>query len=183
MSYSKTPPLAASLSPRAISVSSLSKTYGLPGLRMGWLICRDERLKETFLAAKEQIHIGHSVLDEEIAFRYLEKKDAHLKKIKEMIAVKFETMRNWIAQQEELEWREPAGGVVCFPRIKETIDLDIDGFYRILNEKYKTFVGPGHWFEHDRRYMRIGYGWPPGDELERGLANITRAVREATRKQ
>ena len=36
-------PLAATLSPRAISVSSMSKAYGLPGLRIGWAICRDPR--------------------------------------------------------------------------------------------------------------------------------------------
>lgn len=48
-------PSAATLSPSAISVSSLSKTYGIPGIRTGWLICRDRELMETFLGAKEQI--------------------------------------------------------------------------------------------------------------------------------
>ena len=49
--------MAASLSERAISVCSMSKTYGLPGLRIGWLACRDPELLETLLAAKEQILI------------------------------------------------------------------------------------------------------------------------------
>ena len=52
---------AASLSPHAISVCSLSKTYGLPGIRMGWLVNRDPALMETFLAAKEQIFVSGSV--------------------------------------------------------------------------------------------------------------------------
>ena len=178
MSFSATPPLASSLSPRAISVSSLSKTFGLPGIRLGWLICRDERLMETFLAAKEQIHISHSVLDEEIAFKYLKNKDTHLKNIKRDIARKFSVMKAWMNNQDDLEWQEPAGGVVCFPRIRDAVDVDPDAFYRVLNEKYKTFVGPGHWFEQDRRYMRIGYGWPTERELEQGLTNITRALRD-----
>ena len=42
-------PVAAGLSPRAISVSSMSKAYGLPGLRIGWLACRDPELSETCL--------------------------------------------------------------------------------------------------------------------------------------
>ncbi len=42
-----------------------------------------------------------------------------------------------------MEWVEPAGGVVCLPRIKASVDVDVHGFYRILNEKYKTFVGRG----------------------------------------
>lgn len=179
MSFSTTPPLAASLTPRAISVSSLSKTYGLPGIRLGWLVSRDPRLMETFLAAKEQIHICHSVLDEEVAFKYLENKDTHLKAIKRDIARKFNVMKTWMSGQDDLEWREPAGGVVCFPRIKEDLDVNPDVFYRILNENYKTFVGPGHWFEQDRRHMRIGYGWPTEEELAQGLRNITRALRDA----
>src|SRR5690349_5989729 len=44
-------PMAATLSPRAISVSSMSKAYGLPGLRIGWAVCRDASLAELLLAA------------------------------------------------------------------------------------------------------------------------------------
>ena len=64
-------PPAASLSDRAISVSSVSKTYGLPGLRTGWLLTRDRDLRELLLAAKEQIVITGSVVDEELTFRAL----------------------------------------------------------------------------------------------------------------
>lgn len=134
---------------------------------------------ETCLAAKELIHISHSVVDEEIAFRYLKRKSTHLAKIKEEIDVKFGIMKSWMNHQDELEWCEPAGGVVCFPRIRQEIDVDIDRFYQVLNTTYKTFVGPGHWFESERRYMRIGYGWPTKDDLEQGLQNISRAIREA----
>ena len=48
-----------------------------------------------------------------------------------------------------------------------------------LNDKYKTFVGPGHWFEMERRYLRIGYGWPKTEELKAGLAAISLAAAEA----
>ena len=58
---------AASLSTRAISVSSMSKAYGLPGLRVGWAVCRDPRWRETLLAAKEQMVICGATLDEAIA--------------------------------------------------------------------------------------------------------------------
>ncbi|NGY84854.1 aminotransferase class I/II-fold pyridoxal phosphate-dependent enzyme [Bacillus megaterium] len=50
-------PTAASLSPKVISVESLSKAYGLPGIRIGWLATQDSDLKEAFLATKEQISI------------------------------------------------------------------------------------------------------------------------------
>jgi aspartate/methionine/tyrosine aminotransferase len=57
-------PLAASLGPHVISVSSLSKAYGVPGIRLGWLITSNPMLQELFLAAKEQISICGSVLHE-----------------------------------------------------------------------------------------------------------------------
>src|SRR6185436_5287514 len=62
-------PFATTLGDRVISVASLSKAYGLPGLRVGWLMTRDATLNETFLAAKEQMLICGAVLDEEIAHR------------------------------------------------------------------------------------------------------------------
>ncbi|RYE58663.1 MAG: hypothetical protein EOP48_03055 [Sphingobacteriales bacterium] len=62
-------------------------------------------------------------------------------------------------QQDILEWVPPAGGCVCFPRIKDDVVLDIDKFYDILLKRYKTYTGRGHWFEEDKRYLRIGFGW------------------------
>ena len=81
-------------------------------------------------------------------------------------------------QNPYLEWVEPKGGVVCFPRIKEEIKIDLEAFYNTLYNKYKTLVGPGHWFEMDKRYMRIGYGWPDTQSLKKGLNNITLALQE-----
>lgn len=57
--------------------------------------------------------------------------------------------------------------------------VDVDRFYTVLNERYGTYVGPGHWFEQPRRHMRIGFGWPAEKDLHDGLANVTRAIREA----
>ena len=59
---------------------------------------------------------------------------------------------------------------------QNVIPADPESFYNILNGEYKTFVGPGHWFEQERRYFRLGFGWPSTDELKRGLSNITRAL-------
>jgi aspartate/methionine/tyrosine aminotransferase len=177
MAFGPMPPLAADLSPNAISVSSLSKTYGLPGLRLGWLMCRDSQLFETMLAAKEQIFISTSLVDEEIAYQALLRKAEHLDRIRSHIRTNFQVTRDWMRSQSELEWIEPRGGVVCFPRIRSDLPVDIDRFYRTLNNDLGTFVGPGHWFDSDRRHMRVGYGWPERQALERGLSGITDAAR------
>lgn len=175
MAYGRPLPTGASLSPSVISVSSLSKTYGLPGIRMGWLACRDRVLMETFLAAKEQIVICNSVLDEEIAARALEARETRLAPIKARIQEHFHIVRAWLAAEPRLEWAEPAGGVVCFPRIKAAAGVDPERFYAAL-EAAGVRVGPGHWFEQDRRHFRLGFGWPKTAELRAGLAAISEAL-------
>jgi aspartate/methionine/tyrosine aminotransferase len=168
-------PLAAAYSPRVISVSSLSKTYGLPGLRTGWIVCGDQRLMDTFLAAKEQIHICGPSLDEEVAFRYLQQKDLYFPRIRADIGQKFGLVKNWIRQQNDFEWVEPKGGAVCFPRLRHPEQGDIDTFYRILLREYGTYAGPGHWFDMPRHYMRIGFGWPSAASLQEGLMALTKS--------
>lgn len=179
MAFGPLTPVGASLSPRVISISSLSKSYGLPGIRMGWLICQDAALMEQFLAAKEQIFISGSLVDEEIAFQALQRKSALLDMIRAQIATNFAAISTWMAAQTELEWVQPQGGVVCFPRIRLDLALDLDRFYHVLNHDHGTWVGPGHWFEHNRRYMRIGYGWTSRDILLAGLNSITHAIHSA----
>jgi aspartate/methionine/tyrosine aminotransferase len=181
MVFDRQLPLAVEYSPRIISISSLSKTYGLPGLRTGWLICRDRPLFETFLAAKEQIHICGPVIDEELAYRYLLHRDRHFPRITADIRAKLEIVKNWMGQQDDWEWVEPRGGCVGFPRLKDPGAVDIDRFYHSLLADYGTYVGPGHWFEMPRHYMRLGFGWPTKEQLKEGLSALTAAVRASRR--
>lgn len=179
MTFGDVLPCAATLSDRAISVSSLSKTYGIPGIRTGWLICRDRELIQTFLGAKEQIGICGSVVDEEIAARAFSQREEWLAELKPFIARQLGVVRDWIAREEHVEWVEPSGGVVCFPRIRPEAPVDVGEFYRVLGEEHGAYVGPGHWFEQDDRHMRIGYAWPLPAELEGGLAAVSASIRAA----
>lgn len=169
-------PFASSLSERVISVASLSKAYGLPGLRIGWLLTRDRSLNERFLAAKEQILITGAVLDEEIACRVYRKRTRELQAVTAEVGRRRKVVADWIAAEPRMEWVEPSGGVVAFPRIRTTASVDIAKFYARLNGEFQTWVGPGHWFEQDDRYMRIGFGWPTLEELREGLENVSRAL-------
>ena len=172
-------PLAASLSERVIGVSSLSKADGLPGIRIGWLITTDADLQGRFLAAKEQILITNSVVDEAIAEVALARRPVRLPIIMAGIATALQTVRGWFADQDLFEWVEPRGGVVGFPRFGPGIQVDVDAFYRILLDRHGTLVGPGHWFDQPRRHFRLGYGWPTAVELEHGLAALLASAVEA----
>ena len=180
MNFEGVLPHAASLAPHVISVASFSKTFGLPGIRVGWLMTQNPEAFEKFFAAKEQIQICGSALDEEIAYQFYSKKHEFLPKIQENLKNRFLILKTWMREQDHFEWIEPTGGCVAFPRLKASLRnrIDPDRFYKTLNEKFGTFVGPGHWFEQDRMSMRIGYGWPSKEELKRGLKNITAAIEE-----
>ncbi|MGH9708016.1 MAG: aminotransferase class I/II-fold pyridoxal phosphate-dependent enzyme, partial [Candidatus Acidiferrales bacterium] len=175
------PPLAASLSERAISVSSLSKAYGLPGIRMGWIVCRDPELQELFLAAKEQIVICNSVIDEEIARRVLAQREALLPEILARVDENWKIVSQWMAGEKHLEWILPGGGVVCLPRFAGNLEINTHAFYEVLLRKFSTYVGPGHWFELSDRYFRLGYGWEGKEKLARGLKNISSAIEASSR--
>jgi aspartate/methionine/tyrosine aminotransferase len=176
LAYGDPLPMATSLSPRVLAVSSLSKTYGLPGLRVGWLTCSDDRLLETFLAAKEQIFICGPVLEEELAARLLEKRDAALSLVRSRTERHLAVVRDWIDGSELFEWIEPRAGVVCFPRIRPEVDVDVERFYQSLLDKHGTYVGRGRWFDQDERYFRLGFAWPTEAELARGLKGLDLAA-------
>lgn len=177
MTFAKLLPAAASLSRRAISVSSMSKSYGVPGIRIGWIVTRDPDLQEMFLAAKEQIGICGSVIDEAIAARVLEQREALLIATRSQIARRFGIVSDWIASEPAVDWVEPAGGVVGIVRLKALVGRDIKRFHHRLLAEHGTYVGPGHWFELPDEYFRLGFAWPTEQELRDGLAAISTTIR------
>jgi aspartate/methionine/tyrosine aminotransferase len=169
-------PPASVLSDRVISVSSLSKTYGVPGIRVGWLTCRDPELMTTLLAAQEQAALAHSVLDIAVAEHVFAHRAQLLPGIRSHIAHQRQIMRDWIMSDERVEWIEPEGGVVSFPRFANPA-IDARRIYARLQDD-GIFLGPGWWFEQEERHMRIGFGYPPSDELQLALTAISARLNE-----
>jgi aspartate/methionine/tyrosine aminotransferase len=170
-------PVAASLGSHVISVSSLSKAYGVPGIRLGWLITTDPALQELFLAAREQIAISGSVVDEWIGTEVLKRRDALLADTLAEMRRRRARIADWLRGEPLLEWVEPGGGVVCFPRMRADPPGGLAAFYDRLLLQHGAYVGPGHWFEMSDRHFRLGYGWPTAEALEGGLLAISDALR------
>ena len=176
LAYGEPLPQVASLSPRGIGVSSMSKVFGMPGLRIGWITCRDPQLQETLLAAKEQILLAGATIDEELAARVLEARPRLLPVIRDKVERHLTIVREWMAGQDVFEWVEPRAGVVGFVRFRDGVDVDVDAFYDALLREHGTYVGPGHWFDQDRRGFRLGFAWPETEELKRGLEGLQAAA-------
>lgn len=166
-------PPVASRSPCVISVASVSKTYGLPGIRVGWAMGADPVLMERLLAAKEQMVLTGSILDEAIAAAVWARRSVLLPPVREHIARQRQVVADWMARETRLAWVPPSGGVVAFPRVEPNVDLE--RFYAEL-ARSGVAVGPGRWFDQDPRHFRIGWGWPTATELQLGLDGISGAL-------
>lgn len=163
-------PYYAGKNPNVISVSSLSKAYGLPGIRIGWIICKDQSLMEKLLAAKEQIIICNSVVDEYLAEKALENREKILSESHKTLNQNFKIVENWIENHSNFEWVKPDAGAVAFIHIKKQIDTQ--NFYETLLNTHQTMLGPGHWFEQSDQFFRLGFGFPTAEELVEGLRRV-----------
>lgn len=177
LSYDRPLPAAASLSRKAISISSMSKCYGLPGIRIGWLAAQDREIVRRVLAVREQVTIANNALSEEIAVSVLQKRREFLDRAKKHLQANLEVVSSWMEKRRELEWILPRAGVVSFPRIKSAGIREPEKLFRLLVEKFQTFVVPGRCFEMDNRFFRLGFGGER-EEIESGLANLAKAIEE-----
>ena len=169
---------AASLGDHVITVSSMSKTYGVPGIRTGWLVTTNTLLHETFLAAKEQISISGSVLDELAAEQILARRTELLPATIADMRRRRDRVASWVDSESELVgWVRPEAGVSCFIKMKKEPPGGTTAFYRRLLQQHGIYVGRGGWFERDDTFFRLGYGWPTWQELETGLNGISEALR------
>jgi aspartate/methionine/tyrosine aminotransferase len=113
----RTLPQAADLSPTALSLNVLSKSYGLPGLRIGWLACRDHTVLDRLERHKHYTSIcnaGPSELLGAIALGAGAEVQARNRAI---IAENLPQFDAFFARHAELfEWAPPQGGCVAFPR-------------------------------------------------------------------
>jgi len=172
-------PSAASLSDRVVSISSMSKCYGLPGIRTGWLVTGNREILDRVLAIREQVSIANNAMSEKIAQEVLENSEPFLAGARERIARNQEVVAGWMAEQTDFEWVRPEAGVVCLPRLDPRVQVDPEALYRRLAEEYRTFVVPGRCFEMDERFFRIGFG-ADADEIGAGLAHLNRALADLT---
>lgn len=174
-------PAAASLSEKAISISSMSKCYGLPGIRTGWLASKDQSVLDAGLAIREQLSIANNALSEEIAARVLDQREDYLQKARDRIEKNRTIVADWMDRQQDFEWILPEAGVVCLPRIRSHVQVAPESLFKLLAEKYKTFVVPGRCFEMAENYFRIGFG-ADHHEIETGLSNLNTCLQEVAAK-
>ena len=162
-----------------LTCASLSKAYGVPGLRIGWLTVADPRLREQLKLAKFNSSVCCGVLDEFLAARLLSRADQLLGSRAALMARARTVVERWIGEQDgRLHWLRPEAGAFCCTRLNPDVfgPSDVRRFYDRLGDR-RTVVAPGPWFGDSAHVMRLGLAYPPDDELEKGLAVISGALR------
>lgn len=164
-------PAAADLTPGAVSLGVLSKTYGLPGLRIGWLATRNAALLEKVAGLKDYTTIcasGPSELLAEVALRHAASLAERSRRI---IDANLGLLDAFFSRHPDaFVWRRPAAGPVAFPRY---LRGDVGDFCRELLEQRGVLLAPGRLFGDTGNRFRLGFGRAGMraalDELERFL--------------
>lgn len=113
----RTLPQAADLSPGALSLNVTSKALGLPGLRIGWIACRDRELRSRLERAKHYTTICNSAPSEVLARIALKARDTILGRNRALLAANLPLFDAFFADFAELfDWQAPDGGCVAYPR-------------------------------------------------------------------
>jgi len=158
-----------------IVTNSLTKVYGLSGLRCGWIVAAPELARRLWLLndlfganaahPAEQLSV--------VAFDHLPR---FRDRTRTLLATNAALLDAFLASRRDLEFFKPPAGTVVFPRLTNGHP---DEFFALLRDKYEATVVPGRYFEMPQHF-RLGIG---GDtaELREGLERLGAALDFAAR--
>lgn len=155
-------PQAAEAYERGLSLNVMSKAYGLPGLRIGWIACRDRALLARMERYKHYLSICNSAPSEVLAEIALKARDTLLARNRRLVAENLGLLDVFFAKFESLfEWKAPKGGCVAFPRYLGP--GGVEQFCRRLVEEAGVLLLPASIYRSEltttpRDRFRIGYG-------------------------
>jgi aspartate/methionine/tyrosine aminotransferase len=165
-------PGSFSLGENFLVTSSLTKAYGLSGLRCGWILAAPElahriwRLNDLFAATAAHPAERMAVM----AFDHLA---GFCERAQTLLTANRALLDSFLDSRFDLEVFRPPAGTVVFPRLTMG---EPEKFFKLLREQYETSVVPGEFFEAPRHF-RLGIGGP-GANLAGGLERLGAALDE-----
>jgi aspartate/methionine/tyrosine aminotransferase len=173
--YGKRPRPAFHFGDQFVVTSSLTKAFGLSGLRCGWVLANQElvhrmwRINDLYAATPAHAAELLSV----IALDHLDKVATRAKLLLEQNRA---SLNAFLKARDDLDLYRPEQGTIVFPKLRSG---DVDTFVRLLREEYETSVVPGKYFDMPQHF-RIGIGGDP--EMTRaGLERLGLALDEYRR--
>ncbi len=149
-------PAACDLSEHAVSLGVMSKSYGLAGLRIGWIATRNLRVLGAIAAAKDYTTICNSAPSEYLAAVALRHRARLLTRNLGIVRRNLDLLDGFIARNHRvLQWARPLAGSVGFPRLVE--EADAATFCRELVSRSGVLLAPGEAFSCPG-HVRVGFG-------------------------
>lgn len=168
-------PSYAGKSPRVLTCGSLSKAYGTPGLRIGWLTALDPELREQLRRAKFNSALSCGAIDEFLAGAALSRADELLAERGTLLAQARDIVQRWVKEQDgRVHWIPPDAGAICCVRLDPAVNHE--RFHAELSRR-QVLVARGPWFHDSPHVFRLGFGYEPLDRLKLALNEISQALR------
>jgi capreomycidine synthase len=173
LSYDR-PPLAdaSTMYERAITVGTLSKSFGLPGLRVGWCLAPPDVL-EGCVRLRDYTTLALSPLVELFALAAVRHADQLVRPWLTLARQSLDVLAGWAHQHgDRVGFVRPDGGVVAFPMLRGV--PDVESFCDRLMREHRVLLVPGTCFGRPG-HVRLGFGVHP-DELAAGLGAISKLL-------
>jgi aspartate/methionine/tyrosine aminotransferase len=174
-------PQAVDVYERAISLNVMSKAYGLAGLRIGWLACKDRAMLVKFERYKHFLSICNSAPSEVLARIALKSRETILERNRKLVRGNIAVLNAFFADYRHLfDWREPDGGCVGFIRYKGA--EGVEEFTRRLVEESGVLFLPSSVYRSElgpvpENCLRVGFGHgyvPVGVQVLREWLQVNR---------
>lgn len=155
-----------------VATNSLTKTYGLSGLRSGWILAEAplassmHRLNDLFGATN--VHVA-----ERLSLAAFKNLDVYRRRAKALLETNRPLLNGFLDSRPDLESFKPLYGTTAFPRLRAG---DPEKLFEVLRGKYETSVVPGRFFYADRHF-RIGISCDT-ENLRGGLERLSDALDE-----
>lgn len=162
----------ADLYERGISTASMSKTYSLAGLRLGW-IAGPVELIHAVAVHRDYNTISVGMIDDYFATLALEHRDAILKRNHDIVRTNLAILEAWVEREPAISWIKPKSGTTAL--LKYAFDMPSREFCTELLEATGVMFTPGSALDMEG-YVRIGYANNRA-VLEEGLARVSDFLR------
>jgi aspartate/methionine/tyrosine aminotransferase len=150
-------PPVSDLYERGISLSGMSKSFSMPGLRIGWLAGHDPELFNRWTTFKDYTTICSSAPSEILALIGLRKQQAILERNLAIIQANLAHARDFFARRPELfRWRPPQAGSIAF--VEWTGPETVEAYCQHMLDRAGVLIVPGSLFDYPGNFLRLGLG-------------------------
>ena len=155
--YREPLPSCCTIYENSVSLFGMSKSFGLPGLRIGWLATREKDIYQKIAQMKDYTTICSSAPSEEVARIALRHREYLITRSSDIVRSNLDYAEAVFTDISDIvQWNEPSGGSVAFPCFRGDVSAS-EAAEKLIREEDLLML-PGRLFGFDDRYFRLGLG-------------------------